>query len=98
MKVTPIPALKDNYMYLIVDEDTKEAAIVDPVEPENALKHTEGVNLTKALTTHHHWCDRVSDLWSSQDSAGTMLAVMRSWRVCALILSSTAVIESALAR
>ena len=34
MKVHILPALCDNYMYLVVDEDTREAAIVDPVEPK----------------------------------------------------------------
>ena len=34
MKVHILPALSDNYMYLVVDEDTREAAIVDPVEPK----------------------------------------------------------------
>lgn len=34
MKVELLPALTDNYMYLIIDEDTKEAAIVDPVQPQ----------------------------------------------------------------
>lgn len=33
MNVVPIEALSDNYMYLIIDEATKEAAAVDPVEP-----------------------------------------------------------------
>lgn len=37
LSVTPIPALSDNYMYLVVDSNTKEAAIVDPVEPEKVL-------------------------------------------------------------
>lgn len=31
MKVIPIPALSDNYMYLLIDEKTNNAAIVDPV-------------------------------------------------------------------
>uniref|UniRef100_A0AAF6Z7E8 Hydroxyacylglutathione hydrolase n=1 Tax=Bos taurus TaxID=9913 RepID=A0AAF6Z7E8_BOVIN len=57
MKVELLPALTDNYMYLLIDEDTKEAAIVDPVQPqkvvETARKH--GVKLTTVLTTHHHW-------------------------------------------
>ncbi|XP_036164559.1 hydroxyacylglutathione hydrolase, mitochondrial isoform X2 [Myotis myotis] len=57
MKVELLPALTDNYMYLIIDDDTKEAAIVDPVQPqkvvEMAKKH--GVKLTTVLTTHHHW-------------------------------------------
>lgn len=34
MRVRVIPALEDNYMYLLIDEDTKQSAIVDPVEPE----------------------------------------------------------------
>ncbi|XP_045497605.1 hydroxyacylglutathione hydrolase, mitochondrial isoform X1 [Colias croceus] len=57
MDVKILPALKDNYMYLIVDKATKEAAIVDPVEPNTVLKAVEeqGVTLTKVLTTHHHW-------------------------------------------
>ena len=33
MNIVPIEALDDNYMYLIIDEATKEAAAVDPVEP-----------------------------------------------------------------
>lgn len=37
MKVHILPALSDNYMYLVVDEKTQEAAIVDPVEPKKVL-------------------------------------------------------------
>lgn len=33
MKVELLPALTDNYMYLLIDVDSREAAIVDPVEP-----------------------------------------------------------------
>ncbi|KAG5889303.1 hypothetical protein JTB14_031950 [Gonioctena quinquepunctata] len=57
MKITILPALSDNYMYLITDENTKQAAVVDPVEPDTVLDavKAEGVNLTKVLTTHHHW-------------------------------------------
>uniref|UniRef100_A0A3B3YXI5 Hydroxyacylglutathione hydrolase, mitochondrial n=1 Tax=Poecilia mexicana TaxID=48701 RepID=A0A3B3YXI5_9TELE len=57
MRVELLPALSDNYMYLLIDEESKEAAIVDPVEPikvvEAVRKH--GVKLTTVLTTHHHW-------------------------------------------
>lgn len=57
MDVKILPALQDNYMYLIVDTTTKEAAIVDPVEPKTVLKAVQehGLNLTTVLTTHHHW-------------------------------------------
>lgn len=34
MKVELLPALTDNYMYLIIDDETKEAAVVDPVQPQ----------------------------------------------------------------
>ena len=37
MRVRLLPALEDNYMYLIIDEKTKECAIVDPVEPRKVL-------------------------------------------------------------
>ena len=37
-KVRVLPALSDNYMYLLVDQNTKEAAVVDPVDPEAVLK------------------------------------------------------------
>uniref|UniRef100_A0AAQ5XXG2 Hydroxyacylglutathione hydrolase, mitochondrial n=1 Tax=Amphiprion ocellaris TaxID=80972 RepID=A0AAQ5XXG2_AMPOC len=57
MRVELLPALTDNYMYLLIDVDSREAAIVDPVEPikvvEAVRKH--GVKLTTILTTHHHW-------------------------------------------
>ena len=33
MRVKLLPALDDNYMYLLIDEKTNDAAIVDPVEP-----------------------------------------------------------------
>lgn len=57
MKVEILPALEDNYMYLIIDEATQEAAIVDPVDPDSVVKAVQknNVNLTKVLTTHHHW-------------------------------------------
>lgn len=57
MDIRILPALQDNYMYLIIDKTTKEAAIVDPVEPQTVLKaiNGQGIKLTTVLTTHHHW-------------------------------------------
>ncbi|KDP21620.1 hypothetical protein JCGZ_03291 [Jatropha curcas] len=57
MKIFHIPCLEDNYAYLIIDEGTKEAAVVDPVEPDKILQtaNQHGVNLKFVLTTHHHW-------------------------------------------
>ena len=39
MNVVPVEALEDNYMYLLIDEATKEAAAVDPVEPAKVTKN-----------------------------------------------------------
>ncbi|KAG8433310.1 hypothetical protein GDO86_017554 [Hymenochirus boettgeri] len=57
MKIELLPALSDNYMYLLIDEETKEAAIVDPVQPQKVVDSVKkhGVKLTSVLTTHHHW-------------------------------------------
>ncbi|CAN6467560.1 unnamed protein product [Victoria cruziana] len=58
MKIVPIPCLEDNYAYLVIDESSGEAAVVDPVEPEKVLKaaNDNGVSTVKlVLTTHHHW-------------------------------------------
>jgi hydroxyacylglutathione hydrolase len=40
-----------------VDESTKKAAAVDPVEPEKVLKAASevGAYIDCVLTTHHHW-------------------------------------------
>ncbi|XP_061713115.1 hydroxyacylglutathione hydrolase, mitochondrial [Cydia pomonella] len=57
MDVKILPALQDNYMYLIIDKATREAAIVDPVEPNSVVLAVQEHNatLTTVLTTHHHW-------------------------------------------
>lgn len=57
MIVKILPALSDNYMYLIICNQTRDAAIVDPVNPETVLEAVkkENVNLKSIMTTHHHW-------------------------------------------
>ncbi|XP_057776692.1 hydroxyacylglutathione hydrolase cytoplasmic [Salvia miltiorrhiza] len=57
MQILHIPCLEDNYSYMIIDEPTKEAAVVDPVEPHKILRVAQenGVHLKLVLTTHHHW-------------------------------------------
>jgi len=57
MKIQILPALSDNYMYLLIDEKSNEAAVVDPVTPEVVMKAVAEakVNLTTVITTHHHW-------------------------------------------
>ncbi|XP_040569848.1 hydroxyacylglutathione hydrolase, mitochondrial isoform X2 [Lepeophtheirus salmonis] len=52
-----LPAFKDNYMYMIIDEKTQSAGIVDPADPNLVAKRVKECNLklTTVLTTHHHW-------------------------------------------
>ena len=61
MRVVPIACLSDNYAYLLVCPETKEAAIVDPSEPDpvlRALSESGGrngdVKVVAILDTHHH--------------------------------------------
>jgi hydroxyacylglutathione hydrolase len=56
MRVERIPTLRDNYTYLLVDEPSGEAAVVDAPEAEPVLRRIErlGVRPTRILSTHHH--------------------------------------------
>lgn len=70
MVVKILPALQDNYMYLIIDNKTREAGVVDPVDPDLVMKvvQEEEVDLVNILTTHHHWDhaggnDKLKRLW-----------------------------------
>jgi hydroxyacylglutathione hydrolase len=55
--IHPVRALADNYAYLVVDEATRRAAVVDPSEAppvEEALARL-GLRLAAIWNTHHHW-------------------------------------------
>ena len=61
MRVVPVPCLSDNYAYLLVCPETKEAAIIDPSEPEPVLaalqdggRRPGDVKVVAILDTHHH--------------------------------------------
>ncbi len=53
----PIPILEDNYVWTLIDQDTKHAVIVDPGEAAPVIDYLnkEGLTLTGILITHHHW-------------------------------------------
>ena len=57
MEVHTIDALSDNYMYLIVDAASKQAACVDPADADAmfAAAAELGITITHVLTTHHHF-------------------------------------------
>ena len=57
MRVVPIPQLADNYAYLVIDEVTNKAGIVDCAEAEPVLRAVREahVELIAILPTHHHY-------------------------------------------
>lgn len=57
LQVLPIPALKDNYIWAIVDSKTNTALIVDPGEaqPVETFLAQNKLILKGILLTHHHW-------------------------------------------
>lgn len=83
MRIRLIPALADNYMYLLIDEHSRKAAVVDPVEPSSVLEAVaeENVDLTMVLTTHHHWDhaggnEKLVAAWKALKSNSTPLRVV----------------------
>ncbi|CAM2007998.1 hydroxyacylglutathione hydrolase [Acanthopleuribacter pedis] len=57
MEIVTVPCLRDNFAYLIICPETRQAGVVDPSEADPVLAAVEkaGVTLTAILTTHHHW-------------------------------------------
>jgi len=57
MNIEIIKCLKDNYSYLIIDEKTKSACVVDPSEAKPIINYIEKnkINLKFILNTHHHY-------------------------------------------
>ncbi|CAH2307410.1 hydroxyacylglutathione hydrolase [Pelobates cultripes] len=56
MKVKVISVLDDNYMYLVIEEHTKDAFAVDASVSKKLIEilRKENANLKAILTTHHH--------------------------------------------
>ena len=57
MKVEIIKCLQDNFSYLIIDEKTQIACVVDPSEAKPIINFVESnnINLKYILNTHHHY-------------------------------------------
>src|SRR5688572_16781990 len=57
LRIEPVRALKDNYVYLLIDEELGAAAAVDPGEaaPVDAALARLGVRLAQVWNTHHHF-------------------------------------------
>jgi hydroxyacylglutathione hydrolase len=56
MAIVTVPQLSDNYAYLVIDDGSKECAVVDCAEADKviAAAKSHGVKLVAVLTTHWH--------------------------------------------
>lgn len=56
LSVTPIPAFNDNYIWLLREDSTSRAAVVDPGDAAPVIEALErdGLSLDAILITHHH--------------------------------------------
>ena len=57
MRIEIIKCLKDNFSYLIIDEQNNSACVIDPSEASPIIYHVEKfkLNLKFILNTHHHF-------------------------------------------
>jgi len=57
MNIIRIPVLSDNYIFVLHDCGTNQAAVIDPAEAEPVLKCLEplGAKLVAIFNTHHHF-------------------------------------------
>ena len=66
MQINPIPALKDNYIWMLVDAQSSTAWVVDPGEARGVLDTLKKFNLELKgiLITHHHQdhCGGIAEL------------------------------------
>ncbi|KAK5136916.1 hypothetical protein LTR08_001423 [Meristemomyces frigidus] len=65
----------NNYAYLVTDDKTKDAVIIDPANPSEVLPTlkkatSDGVNITNIINTHHH-----------HDHAGGNVEMLKSYSV-----------------
>lgn len=56
MQIYQLPALSDNYIFVLHDADRQIAAVVDPAEASSVLRclQTLGASLVAIFNTHHH--------------------------------------------
>lgn len=56
MKIIPVPAFNDNYIWMIINEEERSALCIDPgdAQPVIHFLDTENLRLEAILLTHHH--------------------------------------------
>lgn len=69
MKLIPLPAFDDNYIWML--HDGRNALVVDPGDPQPVLDalRREGVQLQAILVTHHHF-DHTGGIDALRESSG----------------------------
>jgi len=57
LNIQPIPAFTDNYIWLLADESSRQACVVDPGDAKPVIDKLEQLQLalTDILVTHHHF-------------------------------------------
>ncbi len=57
MEITPIPCLRDNYAYIIYDNNSKTTGVVDPSESQPIISFlkSKNIKLNYIFNTHHHF-------------------------------------------
>ena len=57
LQIERIPTFGDNYTYLVICDETREAAIIDAPEEEPVVKRVDatGARVKLILSTHHHF-------------------------------------------
>jgi hydroxyacylglutathione hydrolase len=71
LKVTPVPAFSDNYLWIAHREGSDRALVVDPgdARPVREALQAEGLALDAILVTHHH-ADHTGGVAELADSTG----------------------------
>jgi hydroxyacylglutathione hydrolase len=71
MEIVAVPALTDNYIWLVHDETSGETAAVDPGDAAPALAEVgrRGWTITQVWNTHHHW-DHTGGNLTIKDATG----------------------------
>lgn len=66
LSITPIPAFKDNYIWLVTDAATQQSIVVDPGDAQPLIDFVVNnkINLVGVVITHRHWdhCNGITEL------------------------------------